>query len=64
MVSSLTISNSRVPPGVTTFTESPGSLFRNERPIGDVVEILPFAEIDKTERRFYAIDGSYKRLPG
>src|ERR1019366_8560182 len=31
MVSSLTISNSRVPPGVDTFTESPGSLFRNAR---------------------------------
>ena len=41
--SSLTISNSRVPPGVTTFTESPGSLFRNARPIGDVVEISPLA---------------------
>jgi hypothetical protein len=24
-----------------------------------IFEILPFAEIDKTERRFYAIDGSY-----
>ena len=41
MVKSLRISNSRVPPGVTTFTESPGSLFRNARPIGDVVEIKP-----------------------
>ncbi len=43
MVMSLTISNSRVPPGVTTLTESPGSLFRNARPIGEVVEIRPFA---------------------
>src|SRR5581483_9701559 len=42
MVTSFSISNSRVPPGVTTFTVSPGSLLRNARPIGDVVEIRPF----------------------
>src|SRR5262249_54007468 len=41
MVTSLTISNSRLPPGVATTTESPTSLFRNARPIGDVVEIKP-----------------------
>ena len=39
MVRSLTISNSRVPPGVTTLTVSPTSLLRKARPIGDVVEI-------------------------
>src|SRR5207302_9192060 len=41
MVRSLTISNSRVPPGVDTLTVSPGSLLRNARPMGDVVEIRP-----------------------
>ena len=45
MVMSLTISNSRVPPGVVTFTESPGSLFRNARPIGDVVEMRPLVGV-------------------
>ncbi len=42
MVWSLMISNSREPPGVVTLTLSPGSLFRNARPIGEVVEIRPF----------------------
>ena len=41
MVSSLTISNSRVPPGVATLTVSPGSLLSSARPIGDVVETRP-----------------------
>ena len=43
IVCSLRISNSRVPPGVTTFTESPSSLFRNARPMGDVVDTRPLA---------------------
>ena len=43
MVMSLTISNSRTPPGVVTLTLSPSSLFRNARPIGEVVEMRPFA---------------------
>ncbi len=43
MVVSFTISNSRAPPGVTTFTVSPGSLLMSARPIGDVVEIMPFS---------------------
>src|SRR5438874_513707 len=43
MVRSFTISNSRAPPGVVTFTVSPSSLLRKARPIGDVVEIRPLA---------------------
>ena len=45
MVRSLTISNSRAPPGVVTLTMSPASLFRNARPIGDVVEMSPLVGV-------------------
>src|SRR5262245_2122266 len=41
MVTSFTISNSRLPPGVVTVIMSPTSLFRKARPIGDVVEMRP-----------------------
>ncbi len=43
MVKSLTISNSRIAAGRGDLHESPTSLLRNARPIGDVVEISPFA---------------------
>ena len=43
MVTSLTISNCRVPFGVTTLISSPSVLPTMARPMGELVEMSPFA---------------------
>ena len=45
MVVSFRISRSLTPPGLCTRTSSPTSLFNSARPIGEVVEIFPFAAV-------------------
>src|SRR5947207_272870 len=48
IVVSVNISSSRLPLGVTTTAVSPTFLFSSERPIGEVVEILPAATSDSS----------------